>query len=341
MSSRRPAGRAAPEAQLGLFGPAATAGIEAAQVSPEVNDVAARLPRAIRLGTSSWSFPGWAGIVWSGRHPADALSADGLAAYARHPLLRAVGVDRTFYAPLPAAALAAHAAQVPADFRFLVKASQLCTFPSLREGPGRGPPRANPRFLDPGFAAEAVVAPAVEGLGERLGTLLFQFPPLPRAETRDPARFAGRLGAFLEALPRGVPVAVEIRDAELLGPAYAAALDAGGASHGYTVHPSMPSLEAQAEVLPVERQPALVLRWMLGHGRGYEEARDLYAPFDRLAAPDPDTRASVAALVLRAVRAGKEGLVIVNNKAEGSSPLSIVEAAREIAAAAARPAPPR
>jgi uncharacterized protein YecE (DUF72 family) len=183
-----------------------------------------------------------------------------------------------------------------------------------------------------------VVAPAAEGLGEKLGVLLFQFPPLPRAETRDPARFAARLSAFLRALPRGVPLAVEIRDAELLGAAYAGALAEGGASHGYTVHPSMPPLEAQAEVLPVERQPSLVLRWMLGHGRGYEEARDLYAPFDRLAAPDPDTRASVAELVLRAVRAGREGLVIVNNKAEGSSPLSIVEAARAIAQAGARPA---
>jgi hypothetical protein len=35
--------------------------------------------------------------------------------------------------------------------------------------------------------------------------------------------------------------------------------------------------------------------------------------------------------VHRAVRAGKEGLVIVNNKAEGSSPLSIVELARAVA----------
>jgi hypothetical protein len=93
----------------------------------------------------------------------------------------------------------------------------------------------------------------------------------------------------------------------------------------------MPSLQAQAEAMPVEAQPALVIRWMLGHGRGYEEARELYAPFDQLAAPDPESRASIAALVARAVRAGKEGLVIVNNKAEGSSPLSVVELARAIA----------
>ncbi len=294
-------------------------------------DLAGRLPHGVRLGTSSWSFPGWDGLVFAGRVTADVLSRDGLPAYARHPLLRAVGLDRTFYAPLPAADLAAHAAQVPDDFRFLVKACRLCTFPTVREGAGRGPARENPAFLDPAFARERVVAPAVDGLGGRLGVLLFQFPPLPGPQTRDAARFADRLGAFLGALPRGPRYAVEIRDEELLGRPYAAALASAGAAHAFTVHPSMPSLEAQARALPVEEQPVLVVRWMLGHGRGYAEARDLYSPFDRLAAPDPEARASVAELVRRAAAAAKEGLVIVNNKAEGSSPLSVVELARAVA----------
>jgi hypothetical protein len=35
--------------------------------------------------------------------------------------------------------------------------------------------------------------------------------------------------------------------------------------------------------------------------------------------------------VRRAVRAGRQGMVIVNNKAEGSSPLSVIELARAIA----------
>lgn len=317
--------------QLGLFGADVEPSVAAAPASPTVTDLAGRLPGSIRLGTSSWSFPGWAGLVYAGRFGADRLSRDGLRAYARHPLLRAAGIDRTFYAPLDAAGFARHAAQVPAGFRFLVKASQRCTFPELRDGGPRGAAAENPGYLDASFARDEVVAPAVEGLGDRLGALLFQFPPLPRAETRDPARFAARLAAFLGDLPPGPPYAVEIRNRELLHPAYAEALAGAGAAHGFTVHPSMPPLAAQAALLPVERQPALVVRWMLGHGRGYEEARELYAPFDRLAAPDPESRASIAELVARAVRAGREGLVIVNNKAEGSSPLSVIELARAVA----------
>jgi uncharacterized protein YecE (DUF72 family) len=327
--------------QLDLFGgtpgtpevkPARDAEVAPAPTDPALAGLAARLPGGLRLGTSSWSFPGWSGLVFAGRHAEGELSRHGLAAYARHPLLRAVGLDRTFYAPMTPADLARHAAAVGPDFRFLVKASQLCTFPALRSGPGRGAPGPNPRYLDPAFARDAVVAPAVEGLGGRLGTLLFQFPPLPRGETRDPSRFTDRLAAFLEALPRGPLYSVEIRDRELLGPGYAAALASAGAAHGFTVHPSMPPLEEQARVVPVARQPALVVRWMLGHGRGYEEARDLYAPFDRLAAPDPESRDAVARLCAAAVAAGREGTVIVNNKAEGSSPLSLAELARAIVA---------
>ena len=270
-------------------------------------ETAARLPAAIRLGTSSWSFPGWAGLVWADRHAADVLSRDGLPAYARHPLLRAVGLDRTFYAPLPVDELARHAAQVPDGFRFLVKASRLCTIPGSREGPGRGAQRENPRYLDPPAPATRSSARPWRGSATGSGVLLFQFPPLPRS--RDP-RPGGLRGPPVR-LPRGAAPGRSLRrgdpDAALLTPAYAAALPGAGASHGFTVHPTMPPLEAQAARRAGEAQPSLVVRWMLGHGRGYEEARELYAPFDRLAAPDPESRASVAELVRRAVRAGRRG----------------------------------
>ena len=38
----------------------------------------ARLPLTLRMGTSSWSFPGWAGIVYPRSVPASVLARDGL-----------------------------------------------------------------------------------------------------------------------------------------------------------------------------------------------------------------------------------------------------------------------
>lgn len=70
----------------------------------------------MRLGTSSWSFPGWAGIVYDHSVSTATLARRGLAAYARHPLLRTVGVDRTYYGPITAEDFAAYAAAVPDEF---------------------------------------------------------------------------------------------------------------------------------------------------------------------------------------------------------------------------------
>ena len=82
------------------------------------------LPTDIRLGTSSWFFPGWRGLVYEGVHPQTALSKKGLAAYAQIPLLRTVSLDRTFYAPITTVEYARYAAQTPDHFSFVVKAPE-------------------------------------------------------------------------------------------------------------------------------------------------------------------------------------------------------------------------
>jgi Protein of unknown function DUF72 len=88
--------------------------------------LAASLNPCIRLGASTWSYPGWAGIVWDeGPYSEAVLAKNGLAAYAQHPLLRCVGIDRSFYRPLTEGQYARYAAQVPDDFRFVVKTPAL------------------------------------------------------------------------------------------------------------------------------------------------------------------------------------------------------------------------
>ena len=109
--------------QLSLFADAD--GVDPAPVGADVCGLAAALPARIRLGTSSWSFPGWTGLVYAAHNGQPAtervLARHGLAAYARHPLFRTVSLDRTFYAPLTTEEFARYAAQVPDGFRFVVR----------------------------------------------------------------------------------------------------------------------------------------------------------------------------------------------------------------------------
>ena len=80
--------------------------VEPAIPDPEWIALANTLPAHLRLGTSSWNYPGWNGLVWNGEYAETSLSRYGLAAYGKHPLLRTVSIDRSFYRPLNVAQFA-------------------------------------------------------------------------------------------------------------------------------------------------------------------------------------------------------------------------------------------
>ncbi len=308
-------------------------GIESAPPRAEWSELARGLPANLYFGTSSWSFPGWAGLVYAGRASSQALSRGGLTAYARHPLLRAVGIDRTYYAPVGADELKAYASQVPESFLFLVKAPEILL--AARLGPdGRVSRRrgaaANRYFLNSDHAAAVFVEPVLCGLGENCGPLVFQFPPLSVRAEGGVAAIHDRLHSFLKALPRGPLYAVELRNEELLVPEYAALLADAGVAHCFNAHPAMPAIAQQRAVVDPTRGPAIVVRWMLHRRFSYEGAKTAYEPFDKLVDEDLATRAAVAELCADAIRARLRLLMIANNKAEGSAPWTVVRLAEHV-----------
>ena len=305
--------------------------IGAAAVSSDIVELAAQLPPSLHLGTSSWFFPGWHGLVWDRVADEAALSRHGLHAYSRHPLLTSVCIDRSFYAPIAAEQYAHYAEQVPDRFRFVVKAPASVTQSWLRGGDGKV--QGNATFLDAGTAIEQFVEPCLEGLRSKAGALLFQFPPLGRAQLREPKRFCQRLHAFLAALPAGPLYAVEIRDSALLTRRLLGAIRNAGAHYCVAIHPRLPPLAVQAAAMAGAGPGPRVVRWNLNPREEYEAARARYAPFDRLVDEDVTTRESIARLVGPALAADQPVYVIANNKAEGSAPLTLTKLAAAIRAA--------
>jgi uncharacterized protein YecE (DUF72 family) len=318
--------------QPSLF-PEPPARVDPATPAPDVAELGRRLPARVHLGTSSWTFPGWKGLVYGGSPTQDELVDAGLRAYAAHPVFRAVGLDRAFYRPVERRVFEQLAQQTPPGFKFLVKAYAGLTRPETDEPT----PRPNPTFLDPEYARRFIIEPAREGLGDRCGPILFQFSPMDLRPLGGPAGFVAALRRFLDALPRlddpdaGGFYAVEVRNPQVLGDAYVEALRRANAAHALNLHPTMPTPAEQARLLgPAACEPALVCRWMLRLGETYEGAKDRYFPFDRLVDPDPATRGSIATLVRTALASGRAAHVICNNKAEGSAPRSLIELAAAI-----------
>ena len=294
--------------------------------SPEVLQVAKRLPKNLHMGTSSLSFPGWAGIVYAEQYRVSVLARYGLRAYAQHPILNALNVDSTFYKPPDVDLLTQQAALVPEDFRFVVKAyTGLTTAPDTPRARQRG---IEPVFLDSSFAQRAVIRPLMQAFGSKLGAVLFQFSPLGFRYTQRPETFVARLREFLLSLPRGPVYTIELRDPEILGSHYEEALAASGAVHCCTVHSRMPPVDSQ---VPDGGAGPLMIRWMLQQGDDYESAGARFAPFNRILEPDKLSRSRITGLVKRGLSAGRDVYVLAANNAEGSAPLTLQELAMAVA----------
>jgi uncharacterized protein YecE (DUF72 family) len=293
-------------------------------VDDEARALAERLPRGVRFGCSTWTFPGWSGVVYRGRPTETQLARHGLHAYARHPLLGTAELDRSFYRPVTVEESRRYAEQLPPGYPLASKMwSEVTThtFPSHPRLGARAGAR-NPHFLDGETACE-VLAPLREGLGDHLGPVVFQLPPVPDIERRDPLAFARLVERLLDRLPRGPRYAFELRNRELLTPRYLEVLAARGAAHAISFWRTMPTVGEQLAMAGVLAAPFAVARLSHPPGTTYEERRARLEPFDRIRDPQPELRADVVRLARACIADGRELYVIVDNKVEGCAPLTV------------------
>jgi uncharacterized protein YecE (DUF72 family) len=156
----------------------------------------------VLAGTSGFSYKEWKGSFYPEDLPAERM----LAYYAER--LPAVEINNTFYRMPKPALLESWAAEVPPEFRFVLKASQRIThFKRLKETASE---------VEYFFGVAAT-------LGERLGPALVQLPPNLKKDLP-------RLEAFLATLPAGARPAFEFRHASWFEDDVFEALRAKGAA---------------------------------------------------------------------------------------------------------------
>jgi uncharacterized protein YecE (DUF72 family) len=324
--------RLPPDAQLDLFAEMAE---PAPTDDPALRALAARLPAHVRFGTSSWTFPGWQGLVYARRYPSRAAFLhESLAEYARHPLFRTVGIDRSFYAPLSADELRAYAAQLPPDFRAVSKVFSEITTHTFPNHPSLGARagQPNPYFLDVPLFTERVAAPYAEAFAVHAGPFVIEIPPAPGAITAE--ALAARLDVFFDHAPRAFRYAVELRDRALFTPRYLEVLRAHGVAHVLSQWSRMPTFGEQHATPGVLTADFCVARLLLPKNTRYAQLKEAFDPFDAIVAPQPALRTDVCRLVAQTGEPPRETYVLVNNKAEGSAPLTIRAIAEELTSAA-------
>jgi uncharacterized protein YecE (DUF72 family) len=135
------------------------------------------------VGTSGYAYKEWKGSFYPEKFPDKQM----LSYYSER--FRSVEINNTFYKPPTASVLEAWVAEVPADFRFVLKAPQEITHRKRLVGVEE----MVSSFID-----------TAECLKERLGPLLFQLPPNYKKNME-------RLSAFLPLVAKQCRVTFEFR----------------------------------------------------------------------------------------------------------------------------------
>jgi uncharacterized protein YecE (DUF72 family) len=135
------------------------------------------------VGTSGYSYKEWKGTFY----PEDLPDKQMLHYYGER--FRSVEINNTFYRMPKPSVLEGWAAEVPADFLFVLKASQHIT---------------HTKRLKEAADSVAYLLKVAGALKERLGPLLFQLPPFLKKD-------APRLREFLALLPTECRAAFEFR----------------------------------------------------------------------------------------------------------------------------------
>ena len=154
-------------------------------------------------GTSGFSYAEWKGSFY----PEDLPAAKMLSFYGQH--LNSVEINNTFYRLPKKSVLDKWRADVPENFRFVLKASQRITH--------------RKRLKEADEPLEYLVRTATEALGSSLGPILFQLPPYFRKNV-------DRLKDFLSIVPDSIQAAFEFRHESWFADDTYAALEEGGAA---------------------------------------------------------------------------------------------------------------
>ena len=276
----------------------------------------------LRIGTCSWKYPSWAGLVYSAEK-----GIDYLAEYARK--YETVEVDQWFWSlfagsgprlPNPSD-VEAYRRAVPNTFRFTVKVPNGITLTHFHAKSKAEPLVSNPHFLSDDLFAKFLAS--LEPLGETLGPLIFQFEYLNKQKMAGHAEFLERFADFLGRIPIGRDYALEIRNGSWLTRTHFEFVARHGLIPVLLQGYWMPqAVEIHRSHYPsLLRQRAVVVRLHSPDWKGLEMQRR--QQWDRLVVRRDEELRGIVAMTKELLGAGVDVYLNVHNQYEGSAPLTI------------------
>lgn len=275
---------------------------------------------SLRIGTCSWKYPSWEGLVYSA-----AKDINYLKEYATQ--YDTVEVDQWFWSlhgpgiiTMPREdTVREYADSVPGNFRFSVKVPNSISLSHFYRKSKKDPLQENPDFLSVDLFERFLET--LEPMHHLLGPLMLQFEYLNKQKIPAQEIFLDRLSDFLDAVTRDFPIGVESRNPNYLNDRYFSLLEDKGVHHVFLQGYYMPPVR---EVFAKGGVPSSGMTVIRLHGpdrKGIEEKTG--GSWDRRIEPRDQELQDVAEMTDVLLSQDVDVYLNVNNHFEGSAPRTI------------------
>ncbi len=272
----------------------------------------------IRIGTCSWKYPSWEGLVYSSREPANYLEE-----YAKK--YSTVEVDQWFWslsksgAALPRReTVVEYNETTPDDFLFTVKCPNAITLTHQYARKGE-PLIENTRFLNVEFFHRFIES--LDALIPKVGLFIFQFEYLNKDKMGSKAPFLDKVATFIDALPADFPYAFEIRNPRWVDADWFGLLQSKKVApvllQGYWMDDVAKTIDAYGSLIG----ETFCIRLHGEDREGMEEKTG--ADWSQIVRPKDEELGRIIPAVKMLADGGRKAFINTNNHYEGSAPQTI------------------
>lgn len=274
----------------------------------------------LRIGTCSWKYDSWRGIVYS-----NVPDINYLKEYSEH--FNTVEIDQWFWSlhginkvtlPKPDVVSSYHIS-VPNSFKFTIKIPNSISLTHLYRTQKSESLIPNPHFLSHDLLAEFLNL--LKPIKHKLGPLMFQFEYLNKEKMRSQFEFQGLMREFVKKLPEGFEFSFEIRNPNFLNEDYFQFIRDYKIGHVFLQGYYMPSIFDVYKKFKDYIKDFTIIRLQGPDRHGIENRSG--GEWNRILDPKDDELEKLVEMISELLDRNIDIYLNVNNHYEGSAPLTI------------------
>jgi uncharacterized protein YecE (DUF72 family) len=273
---------------------------------------------ALRIGTCSWKYDSWKGIVYSAKPKLNYLEE-----YSSR--YNTVEIDQWFWSlfddivRLPEEpTVKEYYNSVPDDFRFTIKVPNSVTLTHYYPTKTKTL-KQNSHFLEPDLFHQFLKS--LEPMAGKIGALMFQFEYLNKQKMSSQAELIDRLGAFFDTVDNAYPYTIEIRNPNHLNKSYFEFLNSHHIAHVLLQGYFMPPINDVFNKFKEQLGYPVIIRL---HGPDRKKIEEITrGDWSKVVLPKDEQLSRLPSIINFLYEREIDIYVNVNNHFEGSAPLTI------------------